>query len=92
MPEAEEDPELDAPEGILDHDIAEDVSTRPLSLTLLIRLGNVPDPWHAPRALLGLQYGDGAVQLCANEEILEPRLQDCPETKRVGLAAKVTGG
>lgn len=26
MPEAEEDPDLDAPEGILEHDIAEDVS------------------------------------------------------------------
>ena len=26
MPEAEEDADLDAPEGVLDHDIAEDVS------------------------------------------------------------------
>ena len=26
MPEAEEDPDLDAPEGIFEHDIAEDVS------------------------------------------------------------------
>ena len=28
MPEAEDDPDLDAPEGILDHDIAEDVSEK----------------------------------------------------------------
>ena len=26
MPEAEEDPDLDAPEGIFEHDIADDVS------------------------------------------------------------------
>ena len=53
MPEAEEDPDLDAPEGILEHDIAEDVSktaqTNVDSVLLIFNsyVGDVLDPWHA---------------------------------------------
>ena len=78
MPEAEEDPDLDAPEGIFEHDIAEDVSTHFRLLAYVshafIALDDVLDPRHAARALLGLQYGDRAVQLCSNEKVPESRL------------------
>lgn len=57
---------------------------------MLPSLGNVPDPWYASRALLGLQYGNRAIQLCVDEEILEPCLQDSTQAQRVRLAEKVT--
>jgi len=70
MPEAEEDPDLDAPEGILEHDISEDVSDS-FSPNFRSIIGDVLDPWHAPRTILGFQYGDGIIQLRVNEEVLE---------------------
>ena len=83
MPEAEEDPDLDAPEGVFEHDIAEDVSV----FDLLARVSptfyapdNVLDPRHAPRTLLGLQYGNRAIQLCSDEKVLESCLQNGTET------------
>ena len=83
MPEAEEDPDLDAPEGIFEHDIAEDVSIFRLSGCVshtLYTLDNVLDPRNAPRTLLGLQYGDRAIQLCSNEKVPESCMQNGTET------------
>ena len=74
MPEAEEDPDLDAPEGIFEHDIADDVSIVQLFTSVshsFYALDDVLDPRHVAGALLGLQHGDRAVQLCSDEEVLE---------------------
>ena len=83
MPEAEEDPDLDAPEGIFEHDIADDVSIILLLTSVshsFYASDNVLDPRHAPRTLLGLQYGNRAIQLCSDEKVLESCLQNGTET------------
>ena len=86
MPEAEEDPDLDAPEGVFEHDIADDVSVFDLIARVshtFNALDNVLDPRHAPRTLLGLQYGNRAIQLCSDEKVPEPCVQNGTQTKRI---------